>query len=191
MKDSDDKVLTPFISPAKLRAKQAKAKPSSNDIHVGSNTQLSGGFSTNGMMIVDGRVTSVDVAVERLVFSHIGELEGSVTVQRAEMSGTFNGMLKAANEVIIRPTPRIFGSVRGQKLVIPRGAHIEYTFSCSPDAGTEVISEGASPPARSGTSWMEFRRMQRDRRVFLMGAGRVLALKGAGAMLMGFRALLV
>lgn len=188
MKESENKVVTPFVSPAELRAKQTKARPSSEDIHVGPNTQLSGGFSTNGMMIVDGRVDSADVAAERLVLSHIGELEGSASVQRAEISGTFSGTLIASDEVILRPTARISGTVRCQKLVIHRGARIECTFSCNPEAGTDAET-GAGVP-RTTSTWLGNLHLQRDRRVFLAGAGSVLSLMGAGAMLLGFKALI-
>lgn len=188
MKESDNKVVTPFVNPAELRAKQAKAKPSSEDIHVGPNTQLSGGFSTNGMMIVDGRVDSADVTAERLVLSHIGELEGNVSVQRAEISGTFSGTLIASDEVVVRPTARISGNVRCQKLVIHRGARIECTFSCNPEAGTD--SETGPAVSQSTSNWLGNLHLKRDRRAFLAGVGSVLSLMGAGAMLLGFRALL-
>lgn len=190
MKEAETKVVTPFVSPIELRPKQAKPKPSSEDIHVGPNTQLSGEFSTNGMMIVDGRVDSADVAAERLVLSHIGELEGSATVQRAEISGTFSGTLVASDEVVVRPTAYISGTVRCQKLVIHRGARIECTFSCSPEAGPETSTAAGAPAPRPGPSWAGNLRLQRDRRLVLAGAGSVLALIGAGAMLVGFKALI-
>lgn len=190
MKESENKVVTPFVSQAELRSKQAKARPSSEDIHVGPNTHLSGGFSTNGMMIVDGRVDSADVEAERLVLSHIGELEGTVSVQRAEISGNFNGNLIASDEVIVRPTARIAGNVRCQKLVIHRGARIECTFSCSPDGTEEATSGSEASPTRTGASWLTNVHHKRDRRLVLTGAGCVLALIGAGAMLMSFKALI-
>ncbi len=190
MKESENKVVTPFLSTAELKAKQARSKPSSEDIHVGPNTQLSGGFSTDGMMIVDGRVDSADVAADRLVLSHIGELEGNATVQRAEISGIFNGTLVASDEVIVRPTARISGTVRCQKLVIHRGARIECTFSCSPDAVTEVVSDAANAAPQPRANWLGTMHLQRQRKAFLAGAGSVLALVGASALLMGFVSLL-
>lgn len=190
MKESDNKVVTPFVSPTELRSKQARAKASSEDIHVGPNTQLSGGFSTNGMMIVDGRVDSADVEAERLVLSHIGELEGTVSVQRAEISGNFNGNLIASDEVVVRPTARIAGNVRCQKLVIHRGARIECTFSCSPDGITEMTPGGEAAPLGTGKHWLTNVHHKRDRRMLLTGAGSVLALIGAGALLMSFKMLI-
>jgi hypothetical protein len=57
MKESDNKVVTPFISPAESKQRQAKARGHFNeDIHVGPNTKLAGGFHTQGMMIVDVKI---------------------------------------------------------------------------------------------------------------------------------------
>jgi cytoskeletal protein CcmA (bactofilin family) len=190
MKEAENKVVTAFVNPAELRARQAKVKPSNEDIHVGPNTQLSGGFSTNGMMIVDGRVDGADINAERLVLSHIGELEGTASVQRAEISGVFSGTLVASDEVVVRPTARISGTVRCQKLVIHRGARIECSFSCNPENPADSVSEATSPSTQAGARWVDTLRIQRDRHVFAMGAGSVLALIGAASMLFGLKALL-
>lgn len=92
MKDVESKV-TPFVAPAELKARQAKVLHSSEDIHVGPNTKLSGGFATNGMLIVDGRIDDAEVTADRLLVSHIGALGGRAVVCRAKISGVFSGEL--------------------------------------------------------------------------------------------------
>jgi len=190
IKEAENKVVTPFVS-AESKQRTIKAVQTSEDIHVGPNTQLSGGFNTHGMMIVDGRVDSADIAADRLIVSHIGNLEGKAVVQRAEISGVFNGDLVAGDEVIVRPTAKIAGTVRCQKLVIHRGARIECNFSCTPEseqestgAPNEAISDRLLKLRRNNTA------TARERRVFLAGAGSVFAFIGGVAMLIGLKMVL-
>lgn len=190
MKESESKVVTPFVSSTESKVKPAKAMQTSEDIHVGPNTQLSGGFSTNGMMIVDGRVDSADIVADRLVVSHIGDLEGKVVVHRAEISGVFSGELLAGDEVIVRPTARISGKVVCQKLVIHRGARIECTFSCVPEPGQD--SAAAAPDARGERSFQQRQQFfkTQERRQFFTGVASVFAAIGAVAMLIGLKMVL-
>ena len=195
MKDNETKVVTPF-APAHATAQEARGKAAptpvravapvgSQDIHVGPSTRLSGGFNTLGMMIVDGRVDDGDIAADRLVVSHIGELQGHATVHRAEISGVFDGDLVAADEVIVRPTARLAGRVRCQRLVIHRGARIECSFSCDA-VDTETPATGERPaPARPS------RTLSKEHRAYLAGVASVLALVGAASMLNSLKTLLL
>lgn len=190
MKESENKVVTPFMAPAELKARQAKALQSSEDIHVGPNTQLSGGFTTNGMMIVDGRVDDGDITADRLVVSHIGTLDGKAVVYRAEISGVFNGELLASDEVIVRPTARLSGNVQCQRLVIHRGARIECTFSCTPEPGQEGLAAAHEPATEKLLEKRKNARQLEDRKMFLAGAGSVMAVIGVLALLVGLKVLL-
>lgn len=191
LKEADKKVVSPFVTPVELKARSVKAMQSSEDIHVGPNTQLSGGFNTNGMMIVDGRVDNADIAADRLVVSHIGDLEGKAVVHRAEISGVFSGELVAGDEVIVRPTAKISGSVHCQKLVIHRGARIECTFSCVQETVHDNPALATDATVANALKQRQKTHLLRDRRVFLAGAGSVLAVIGAGAMLVGLKMVLV
>ena len=192
MKETDNKVVTPFISPAESKQRRAQAQAQFNeDIHVGPNTQLVGGFHTQGMMIVDGRVEGADITADRLVVSHIGQLLGKAKVQRAELSGAFEGDLVAEDEVILRPTARVSGTVRCQRLVVHRGARMECHFSCAPEPGNEEDHSGNSATKGSlGGHPARNLGAARDRRLFITGAGSVFALLGMIGMLIGLRMLL-
>lgn len=192
MNDPDKRVVTAFSA-----AVQAKQKPVVNhfqneDIHIGPNTILSGGFKTHGVMIVDGKIDSADIAAERLVISHVGDLEGKVSVQRAEISGIFSGDLDAADEVIIRPTARVAGSVKCQKLIIHRGARIECSFSCNPEQMPVDGSGGGAVESNDRLAYSARRNSisAREKKAFVAGAGSVLALIGVVALLMILRMLL-
>lgn len=193
MKEPEHKVVTPFISPSEVKARQLKeAALFSEDIHVGPSTQLFGVFQTRGVMIVDGQIEGADILAERLVLSHVGQVAGKALVQRAELSGVFDGDLVASDEVIIRPTAKISGSVRCQKLVIHRGASIECHFSCA--------SEPENADGELGASANFFKMASRsagklgsgrERRLLLIGAGSVFALLGLLSLLGGMKMLLV
>ena len=189
MKETEHKVVTPFVAPAELKARQARALHSNEDIHVGPNTQLRGGFTTNGMMIIDGQVDNADIAADRLVISHIGGLDGKAVVQKAEISGVFNGDLLASDEVILRPTAKIAGKVQCQRLVIHRGARIECAISC--------VSESVDGDAASNDSTAERLLHQRktrqdlhERKLFIAGAVSTFAIIGAIGLLIGLKMVL-
>jgi cytoskeletal protein CcmA (bactofilin family) len=189
MKEAENRNVTPFLASSDSKQKQARASAqSSEDIHVGPNTQLVGGFHTQGMMIVDGKIDGADISADRLVVSHIGQLTGKAAVHRAEVSGVFDGELVAEDEVILRPTARISGTVRCQRLVIHRGASLECHFSCAPEPGSEVEPSGA-PLAnmQRGGRLGSGVGVARDRRLFLAGAGSVFALLGVLGLLIGLR----
>lgn len=189
MKDAESKV-TPFVAPAELKARQAKALHSSEDIHVGPNTKLNGGFATNGMLIVDGRIDEAEVTADRLLVSHTGALGGRAVVGRAEISGVFSGELVASDEVIVRPTAKISGNVQCQRLVIHRGARIECAFSCIPEAGQETQGPGAEPAADQFLERRKIAKQIQDRKHFVVGAGSVLALIGSMGLIVGMKMLL-
>lgn len=183
MKEAEKRVVTPLVSAVETKGKALRTALASEDIHVGPSTLLNGGFSTNGMMIVDGTVDGADISAERLVISHIGTVDGRAFVQKAEISGFFSGELVVSDEVIIRPTARVCGTVRCDKLVIHRGARVECTFSCS-TLNAEPVD---APTNRESLDKLVVQRRQttdrRERQVFLMGAGSVLALIGCTALL--------
>jgi cytoskeletal protein CcmA (bactofilin family)/preprotein translocase subunit Sss1 len=191
MKEAEHKVVTPFVSANEQKARvQAKVVQASEDIHVGPNTQLSGGFHTHGMMIVDGLIDKADISAERLIVSHIGKLEGVAKVQRAELSGTFEGELVAEDEVILRPTAKVSGSVRCQKLVVHRGARIECVFACIPDCTTEPSDSGHAAARANKPHRSSFFGTARERRLVFTGAGAVLSLIGAIGLLISLRMVL-
>jgi len=189
MKDTESKV-TPLIAATELKMRQSKVMHSCEDIHVGPNTKLSGGFTTNGMIIVDGGVDAGDLAADRLVVSHIGALEGKAVVCRAEISGVFSGELVASDEVIVRSTAKLTGNVQCQRLVIHRGARIECAFSCWPEAGQDVQGGPGDAAVEGFLQNKKRAKLIEDRKMFLTGAGSVLALMGSMGLIVALKMLL-
>jgi cytoskeletal protein CcmA (bactofilin family) len=174
VKEAEKKVVTSLVAQFDAKSRE-RASQSSQDIHVGPNSVLSGGLKTDGMMIIDGKICDADITSDRLIISHIGDIEGQVSVGQAEISGIFAGELKATDEVIIRPTARVTGVVKCQKLVVHRGAHIECHFVCIPDAVSEApLTEQRQSGARAFAAHKQLT-WSRQTRAFAAGAASVLA----------------
>src|SRR5690554_4855794 len=94
------------------------------DITIGENSVLEGSFETQGAMFVDGAAVNADLRATQLSIGATGRVEGQASVLRAEIAGTFDGMLECAGEVILRSSSRISGEIKCARLVTHRGAMI-------------------------------------------------------------------
>jgi cytoskeletal protein CcmA (bactofilin family) len=94
------------------------------DIVVGENASLDGRFDTKGSMYVDGSVWNADLRAAVLSISTTGHVEGVAHVERAEISGVFEGKLNCSGEVILRASSYLSGEIDCGKLVMHRGAAV-------------------------------------------------------------------
>lgn len=97
----------------------------SEDIVVGENSSLEGSFETQGSMFVDGSLTRADLKTVLLSIGASGSVEGSATVSRAEIAGSFDGQLMVTGEVILRSTSHVTGEIQCGKLISHRGATVK------------------------------------------------------------------
>ncbi|HEX7776030.1 MAG TPA: polymer-forming cytoskeletal protein [Parvibaculum sp.] len=105
----------------------------SEDIVVGENSSLEGTFETQGSMFVDGSMTKADLKTSLLSIGTSGSVEGSATVSRAEIAGSFDGRLTVTGEVILRSTSHVTGEIQCGKLITHRGATIRAQVSVVDD----------------------------------------------------------
>jgi cytoskeletal protein CcmA (bactofilin family) len=105
----------------------------SEDIVVGENSSLEGTFETQGSMFVDGSMTRADLKTSLLSIGTSGSVEGSATVSRAEIAGSFDGHLTVSGEVILRSTSHVTGEIQCGKLITHRGATIRAQVSVVDD----------------------------------------------------------
>lgn len=119
----------------------------SEDIVVGENSSLEGSFETQGSMFVDGRLTRADLKTALLSIGTSGSVEGSATVSRAEIAGSFDGQLMVTGEVILRSTSHITGEIQCGKLISHRGATVKAHVSVLEDEVEfgDVIDDGRLP----------------------------------------------
>jgi len=90
-------------------------------------------------LVVEGRVeATMDSRVIRI--AEKGSFSGKVSIDIAEIHGTFEGELTARSQLIIHATGRVSGSIRFGKLVVDEGGEL-----CGE---INVLSENATAKAR-------------------------------------------
>ncbi len=87
-------------------------RPGNEDITIGENSVLEGSFDTRGSMFVDGAAINADLNAGFLSIGTTGRVEGQALVERAEISGAFDGTLVSSGEIILRASARIDGDVK-------------------------------------------------------------------------------
>ena len=91
-------------------------------------------------LVVEGRVeATMDSRVIRI--SEKGSFSGKVSIDIAEIHGTFEGELTARSQLIIHATGRVSGSIRFGKLVVDEGGEL-----CGE---INVLSENVTSKAKS------------------------------------------
>jgi cytoskeletal protein CcmA (bactofilin family) len=110
---------------------------------VGREISLSGEITACETLIVEG---SVEATLENSQFLEIAEgglFKGTVVIDEAVISGTFNGTLTARERLTVRSTGRIIGTVRFHQLEIELGGEI--------DGEIHILQTQGNPEAAADT----------------------------------------
>lgn len=95
-----------------------------DDILIGSGVSTCGTFKTAGSIFVDGVLQDATIEASLLSISRGGELSGSVKANRVEIAGRLNGKAEATEEIVLRVTAEVDGTLSAPYLVVHRGASI-------------------------------------------------------------------
>lgn len=150
------------------------------DITIGENSVLEGSFETQGAMFVDGAAVNADLRATQLSIGATGRVEGQASVLRAEIAGTFDGVLECAGEVILRSSSRIAGEIKCARLVTHRGAVIAAQVRIlDDDEGDEegLLGLGAILPHKAARRFWNRRKL---RQIVPIAYGMFLALGAIG-----------
>lgn len=138
-----------IIEPS-VQANEFSASTKGSRLLVGPDVKL------KGAEILDCDTLVVEGSVEATMDSHIiciaenGKFDGTVSVDTAEIFGTFEGDLTARNRLIIHSTGRVSGKIRYGKVVIEDGGQvfgdIQSNSSISGVPGTATESGKTSRP---------------------------------------------
>jgi cytoskeletal protein CcmA (bactofilin family) len=125
---------------------------------VGSNIKLRGAEITDcDTLVVEGRVeASMDSRVIQIADG--GVFKGTVSVDRAEIRGTFEGEMTVRDRLIVQATGRVSGKVRYGRMAVEEGGEIIGDVAALPTnerksdatAALSEAAESASDPAPSG-----------------------------------------
>lgn len=99
-------------------------------LSVGQGIQVKGEIESCETLIVDGRVEA-SLTAELLKVRKGGLFEGTATVARAEIAGTFTGQLKVREHLTIHGTGQVSGTIRYHRIAVEDGGQI------SGDVGVE------------------------------------------------------
>lgn len=104
-------------------------------------------------LVVEGRVeATMDSRLLRIAAN--GSFSGKVSIDIAEIYGTFEGELTARSQLVIHSTGRVSGTIRFGKLVVDEGGELNGDISVL--SGKAPASQAARPtpdaPARSANA---------------------------------------
>lgn len=130
----------PPPSPAKASAESANDNVMGARLIVGPDVKLKGAEILDcDTLVVEGRVeATMDSRVIRI--ADAGSFSGKVSIDIAEIHGTFEGELTARHQLIVHATGRVSGKIRYGKLVVEEGGQLSGEI----DVGTTV--RAASKP---------------------------------------------
>jgi cytoskeletal protein CcmA (bactofilin family) len=113
-------------------ARVTEVKPESpiREMVIGREVVLSGKIGSCDRLIVEGSVEVTLVDCGAIDIAEPGVFKGTATVDRAEISGTFDGTLTVAKRLFVRRNGRVSGTIRYGELEIERGGRL------SGDVGT-------------------------------------------------------
>jgi cytoskeletal protein CcmA (bactofilin family) len=151
----------PVAAPQPATAQQAKANVGST-LTVGPNIKLkSAEISDCDTLVVEGHVDGT-VSSQAIQIAQTGTLNGTATIDNAEIRGEFKGELTVRKRLMICSTGKVSGKIAYGKLVIEEGGElvgeIQAMHGAVPDLGshhdvtpvrpTVAVSGGLNIPAR-------------------------------------------
>ena len=113
------------------------AKPieiDSSSINIlGAGTIVKGDIIANGDFRIDGTLTGTISAKGKLVIGATGSVEGEITCQNADFSGTIKANINVQELLALKSTAKLTGNIVVNKLSIEPGA--QFSGSCSMNSG--------------------------------------------------------
>jgi cytoskeletal protein CcmA (bactofilin family) len=118
---------TPTLTPAATvaaRDSKSEAKNDSKRLTVGRGISLNGKISFCDRLVIDGKVEAELEDCHTVEVTENGTFKGAAEITGAEISGHYEGSLTVRENLLIRSTGRVSGTVRYGKLHIEDGGEI-------------------------------------------------------------------
>ena len=96
---------------------------------IGAGTVIEGEVKSNGDIRVDGVIKGSVTSKSKVVVGSTGSIEGDVTCQNADISGSIIGKTSVSEMLFLKGNARINGDIQTGKLVVEVGA--SFTGNCS------------------------------------------------------------
>lgn len=129
-----------------------RADPDSKRLTVGREISLNGGEITDcERLVVEGNVEATMTGGRLLEIAKGGLFKGSVTIDNADIAGTFEGELHVNNRLTIQASGHIHGTVRYGQLEVVRGGRIDGSAEYD-GAGRDADLQAVDVPAATAPS---------------------------------------
>lgn len=102
-------------------------KKEGSKLHVGADIHLKGEITACDRLIVEGRVEA-SMTSKEIEISQSGVFNGTVDIDTADISGQFDGTMKARKRLVIRKTGRVSGDISYGEIEIEPGGEIAGTL---------------------------------------------------------------
>src|SRR6185436_6088801 len=96
---------------------------------IGAGTVVEGDIKSNGDIRIDGTVYGAVNSKAKVVIGSTGVIEGDVTSQNADVSGTVRGKTSISELLFLKSSASVMGDIVTGKLVVEVGA--TFTGSCN------------------------------------------------------------
>lgn len=96
---------------------------------IGAGTVIQGDIKTNGDIRIDGALTGSISVKGKLVIGVSGSVDGEISCQNADVSGTVKGKVTVAELLTLKASAKLTGDIITNKIAIEPGAM--FSGSCS------------------------------------------------------------
>lgn len=98
-------------------------KKQGSRLHVGADIHLKGEITSCDRLIVEG-VVEASMDSKEIEISKSGVFKGTVNIDTADISGTFDGTMKAKTRLVVRKTGKVTGEISYGEIEIEPGGEI-------------------------------------------------------------------
>ncbi len=95
---------------------------------VGEGTEIKGNIHCDSDIRIDGKVIGNVITKSKMVLGNSGIIEGDVSANSADVSGTLKGNLTITDILFLKASGRIDGNISTSKMVIESGG--EFNGNC-------------------------------------------------------------
>ena len=104
---------------------------------IGTGTKIKGNIQSEGDIRIDGTLIGTIKSKGKVVVGSTGMVEGEITCENADISGTVKIKITVANVLLLKPSAKLTGDIATSKLAIESGA----TFSGTCSMGGAVVKD--------------------------------------------------
>ena len=114
-------------------SESSKAEGGTSSINlIGAGTVVEGDIKSNGDIRIDGTVIGNIVSKSKVVVGATGTIDGNVTSQNADVSGSIKGKVTVNELLFLKSSANIQGDIITGKLVVEVGATFTGTCNMGP-----------------------------------------------------------